>query len=150
MRSFMLLLVPLAHIIAAQKVLNARAGCGASFTKCAPKGAIATNEPVIGPDMSSIYVDIVDSVNNAPKERRWMSGFFAGLLARASSSSLCCEYKHLKGNADADTDLGADGTQCLLLQSYNIPFCYVSKHISLCWSDYAEYLGQLHHELLPS
>ncbi|KAL8855617.1 MAG: hypothetical protein Q9178_007766 [Gyalolechia marmorata] len=78
--------------------LAPRANCADNFRKCDPEGASSTEAPAVGPELSSLYTDLVNSVNGATKSRRDFT--------------------------KASDELGADGTQCLLLQGPSLPFCY--------------------------
>ncbi|KAM0798029.1 hypothetical protein BDR22DRAFT_891798 [Usnea florida] len=105
---FILLLLSYAHVIAGDNGLRAREACSSSYSVCKPKGAATTNEPPIGTGISSLFVDVVDtldSANLAKREARQDTGI---IETRASGGSLCC----------------ADGTICLLLQDFELSFCY--------------------------
>ncbi|KAL8709454.1 MAG: hypothetical protein Q9220_005837 [cf. Caloplaca sp. 1 TL-2023] len=92
--------------------LEPRAGCADNYSKCSPKGATSSDAPTVGTALSPLYIDVLNSVNGAKTSKRELGGahedFRPLLVPRASSSSLCC----------------ADGTQCLLLQGFSLPFCY--------------------------
>ncbi|KAL8811197.1 MAG: hypothetical protein Q9200_001980 [Gallowayella weberi] len=112
--------------------LEPRANCAKNYKKCDPKGATATEAPAIGTDLSQLYPELVNTVNGAKKLKRDFhdqGDEFASLLEpRAPSANLCCKFS-LATYSDASyrmltLPLGADGTQCLLLQELNLPFCY--------------------------
>ncbi|KAL8783810.1 MAG: hypothetical protein Q9213_004356 [Squamulea squamosa] len=50
--------------------LEPRANCANNYRKCDPKGASATEPPAVGTGLSSLYTDLVNSVNGANKLRR--------------------------------------------------------------------------------
>ncbi|KAI4272745.1 MAG: hypothetical protein L6R38_006523 [Xanthoria sp. 2 TBL-2021] len=50
--------------------LEPRASCAKNYNKCDPKGADSTEPPAVGADLSSLYADLVNSVNGATKLRR--------------------------------------------------------------------------------
>ncbi|KAL9067490.1 MAG: hypothetical protein Q9161_006840 [Pseudevernia consocians] len=106
--NFALLLLSFAHVIACDDTLQARGACSSSFTVCNPKGAATTNEPPIGTGISSLFVDVVDSLDSANLAKREAGRDDGVIETRASGGSLCC----------------ADGTICLLLQNFELPFCY--------------------------
>lgn len=89
---FILLLLSYAHVIAGDDDLRARGACSSSYSVCNPKGAATTNEPPIGTGISSLFVDVVDtldSANLAKREARQDTGI---METRASGGSLCCMY----------------------------------------------------------
>ena len=90
--TFALLLFLYVHIIACDDILHARVACSSSYTACNPKGAATTNEPPIGTGLSSLFIDVVDTLDSANLAKR-ESGQKNGLLeTRASGGGLCCEY----------------------------------------------------------
>ena len=89
---FILLFLSYAHVIAGDNGLRARGACSSSYSVCEPKGAATTNEPPIGTGISSLFVDVVDtldSANLAKREARQDTGI---IETRASGGSLCCTY----------------------------------------------------------
>ncbi|KAL8628408.1 hypothetical protein Q9189_005868, partial [Teloschistes chrysophthalmus] len=86
--------------------IEIRAGCSKDYKKCQPKGATSADPPALGTGLSPLYTDLVNSVQGVKKSKR--DEIAALLQSRADSSNLCC----------------ADGTQCLLLQGLDLPFCY--------------------------
>ena len=126
--SFTMLLLPFAHVISCDNRLEARTDCNAGYTQCSPNGAMATNEPPVGSGLSTMYVDVVNSVQATGKQKRECR--LVELKERASGGSLCCTSTRLMGVktlvcSRTDVFLGNDGTQCLLLQGYDLAFCYV-------------------------
>lgn len=123
-----LLLVSSAHLTIGYSTLEPRAACNKNYATCNPKGASTQDEPPIGSALSPFYVDIVNTVDSSKNDKRDVQESKDVLLTRASGGSLCCEYR--LGVAFRRSTLilntGADGTQCLLLQDFNLPFCYVS------------------------
>ncbi|KAF6235312.1 hypothetical protein HO173_006508 [Letharia columbiana] len=106
--TFILLLLSYAHVIACDDTLHARGACSSSYTVCSPKGAATTNEPPIGTGISSLFVDVVDTLDSANLAKREAGQDTCAIETRASGGSLCC----------------ADGTICLLLQDFELSFCY--------------------------
>lgn len=107
---------------------NAQA-CASSYTSCNPAGATATATPTVGSDLSPLYVDLLHSISGVSKHKRLVERFGDLLGARDTPKGVCCKplncSKSTK-NLDADVHPGAQGTQCLLMQDFNIPFCYAS------------------------
>ncbi|MCJ1227957.1 hypothetical protein MMC12_004616 [Toensbergia leucococca] len=85
-----------------------RQSCSDNYSKCSPSGATTTVAPPVGPALSSMYVDLLDSINPAKTRKRDARHGLDVLDIRSSSADVCC----------------ADGTQCLLLDNLNLPFCY--------------------------
>ncbi|CAF9905149.1 MAG: hypothetical protein HETSPECPRED_004893 [Heterodermia speciosa] len=81
--------------------------CNTGFSSCSPDGSSSSGAPAIGSSLSTLYVDILDSINKVQNTRREL-GHEDLVLKLREAGSLCC----------------ADGTVCLLLQTYNLPFCY--------------------------
>ena len=123
-----LLLLSYAHVITSDSVLQARADCNTGYTTCSPNGAATTNEPPVGSALSTMYVDVVNSVSSKGKQARDLEDEFAVLQTRAAGGSLCCKSTLIRQTIEhlLIQFQGTDGTQCLLLQDYNLPFCYVS------------------------
>lgn len=107
--------------------LAIRADCNEGFSRCSPKGAITSGAPAIGDSLSTLYVDLLDSINEVQKVERSID-YEGSVLSSRASGTICCInprlFVALRGHKLIHK-LGADGTECLLLQSYNIPFCYV-------------------------
>lgn len=90
--TFVLLLLSHAHVIACDDTLQARGDCSSSYTVCNPKGAATTNEPPVGTGISSLFVDVVDTLDSANLAKR-EAGQDSGIIeTRASGGSLCCKY----------------------------------------------------------
>ena len=87
--TFILLLLSYAHVIACDDTLHARGACSSSYTVCSPKGAATTNEPPIGTGISSLFVDVVDTLDSANLAKR--EADTCAIEARASGGSLCCK-----------------------------------------------------------
>ena len=90
--AFALLLLSYARVITCDDDLHARAACSSSYTACNPKGAATTNEPPIGTGISSLFVDVVDTLDSAHLAKREAERARGALEARASGGSLCCTY----------------------------------------------------------
>ncbi|KAK3078250.1 hypothetical protein LTS18_008063 [Coniosporium uncinatum] len=109
------LLLSLAISAFASSSLIARDSCPTSQTTCSPNGAQTTSLPAVGPDLSSFYDDLLDSVKGISFKKRSIA------VARRRSSS--AEVYRLQSRHDAPYCC-LESTQCLLLQDYNVPFCY--------------------------
>ena len=90
--TFLLLLLSYAHVTACDSNLQGRAACSSSYTACNPKGAATTNEPPVGTGLSSLFVDVVDTLDSAHLAKRDAERARAVIEARASGGSLCCNY----------------------------------------------------------
>ncbi|KAL8901590.1 MAG: hypothetical protein Q9192_000472 [Flavoplaca navasiana] len=103
--------------------LEPRASCAENYSKCDPRGADATEPPAIGTDLSSLYADLVNSVNEAAKLKRdfiQARDELTSPLEPRASANLCCstgqivsgDYSSSTGQAnliDGDFTL-TDGT----------------------------------------
>lgn len=69
--------------------LEARQNCGNSYSKCSPPGATSTATPNVGDEMSSLYVDLLNSISGV-KRRREAVGFLDVTRRASSGASLCC------------------------------------------------------------
>ncbi len=109
--------------------LVARQDCTNNYSKCSPPGATATNTPSIGNGLSSLYVNILDSIGGVKVKARDVEGLPQGLQPRASSNSVCCMLRkqHYTYQRVAYRCSGVQGTLCLLVHDLNLPFCYVSN-----------------------
>ena len=90
--TFILLFLSCAHLIACHDPLYARAACSSSYTACNPKGAATTNEPPVGTALSSLFVDVVNTLDSANLAKRDAERARALIESRASGGSLCCNY----------------------------------------------------------
>ena len=63
--------------------------CKESFTRCSPDGASASEVPPIGEGLSSLYVDLLDSINKVQNTKRELSHEEFMLSIRAAGS-ICC------------------------------------------------------------
>ncbi|MCJ1323318.1 hypothetical protein MMC15_008674 [Xylographa vitiligo] len=89
--------------------LEKRQDCGNSDTQCSPLGASSTTVPELGAGLSSLYVDLLHSINGiTAASRRSNFDEMDVLVQRSASLDFCC----------------ATGTDCLVLQGFAIPFCY--------------------------
>ena len=64
--------------------------------------------PNVGPDMSSLYVDLLSSVAGIHFSKRELGTIDGAIIEERGSPSMCC----------------AQGTSCLNLQGFNVPMCY--------------------------
>ncbi len=69
--------------------LVARQNCADNYSKCSPSGATATDTPPVGSALSSLYVDILNSISGV-KMKRDMEEIADVLQVRASSNPVCC------------------------------------------------------------
>ena len=69
--------------------LIAADSCNDNFSQCSPKGASDSGAPAVGTSLSTLYVDILDSINKVQKARRELSREDRELMVRASGA-LCC------------------------------------------------------------
>lgn len=75
--------------------------CGTNLQVCNPSDASAETLPALGPDLSGLYLSLLDSVKGINFEKR-------SLLRPRNTPSFCC----------------ATGTSCLTLSTFSVPFCY--------------------------
>lgn len=139
----LLFAVALSTATCAALELAGRDTCKPDFVACNPSSAKFTTTPDIGPDMSSLYTDLLDSVagihflKRQPQERETVEDVPGALRSastkydkRSSSVALCCKLRHGErpgvGQSGANTapSSGAQGTSCLFLHSHLLPFCY--------------------------
>lgn len=117
--------------------------CENNFSLCSPTGASSVNTPAVGTELSSLYLDLVDSIQGVRKNRRAVDLDHQivdhKLQPRGSKIGLCCRVAstyHTYFNTDLLVQYtwivltqpswsGAIGTNCLLLKDLNLPFCYV-------------------------
>lgn len=71
--------------------LVARQDCANNYSKCSPPGATATNTPSIGGELSSLYINIVNSISGIKVKARDVNDGLDVLQARAPSNSVCCK-----------------------------------------------------------
>ncbi|MCJ1398037.1 hypothetical protein MMC11_001234 [Xylographa trunciseda] len=89
--------------------LEKRQDCGDNYSQCSPSGASSTTVPDLGAGLSSLYVDLLHSINGiSAANRRSTPDDFKALILRSAAPNVCCR----------------DGTDCLALQGLSIPFCY--------------------------
>ncbi len=103
--------------------------CASSYSSCNPQGATATATPTVGGDLSPLYVDLLHSISGVSKHKRLVERFGDLLGVRDTISGVCCKLIDCPESIvilDAKIQPGAQGTQCLLMQDFNLPFCYVS------------------------
>lgn len=108
--------------------LHVRDDCSNGYTQCSPQGASATNAPAIDSSISGLYVDLLESINEVQNVKRHNDHHF-NMERRDSAGAICCKlerWNRLSDMLKLTPRSGADGTNCLLLQDYELPFCYVS------------------------
>ncbi|OCK87121.1 uncharacterized protein K441DRAFT_623584 [Cenococcum geophilum 1.58] len=91
-----------------QQDIIARDGCGTNYVSCSPSGAKSMTSPNVGPDMSSLYVDLLNSVAGIHFSKRELGTIDGSIIEKRESPSMCC----------------TQGTSCLNLQGFNVPMCY--------------------------
>lgn len=69
--------------------LIAADSCNDNFSPCSPKGASDSGAPAVGTSLSTLYVDILDSINKVQNVRRELGQEDRELKVRASGA-LCC------------------------------------------------------------
>ncbi|KAK3170687.1 hypothetical protein OEA41_002769 [Lepraria neglecta] len=72
-----------AHVVICGSTLGAKTDCTKSYTVCSPKGA-STTEPPVGSALSSIFVDIVNTVDSNKNQKRDTQQDEGALCIRAS------------------------------------------------------------------
>ncbi|KAL0257794.1 hypothetical protein SLS55_006958 [Diplodia seriata] len=75
--------------------------CGANLQVCNPSGASTDKLPALGHELSGLYLSLLDSVQGINFKRDIP-------IQPRDTPSFCC----------------ATGTSCLVLSTYNVPFCY--------------------------
>lgn len=81
-----------------------RDSCGPNLEVCSPSGASTDKLPALGPDLSGLYLSLLDAVK--------------GINFKRDSDH------HMNRPRDTPSFCCATGTSCLLLSAYDIPFCY--------------------------
>lgn len=79
--------------------------CGTNLEVCNPSGASTDKLPALGPDLSGLYLSLLDAVK--------------GINFKRDS-----DHHHMNRPRDTPSFCCATGTSCLLLSTYDIPFCY--------------------------
>ena len=77
--------------------LAIRADCNENFSRCSPKGAITSDAPAIGNSLSTLYVDLLGSINEVQKVERSIDREGPVLSSRASGT-ICCITPHLRSH----------------------------------------------------
>lgn len=81
-------------VASAQSIsLVARQDCPNNLSKCSPSGATATITPSIGSDLSSLYVNIVNSIGGVKIKVRDTEDHLEVFQRRAPSNSVCCKLR---------------------------------------------------------
>ena len=70
--------------------LEVRDDCSGAFSLCSPNGATSTDTPAVGDKLSSLFVDLVSSVQGVKKNKRNVEHLHPLLDTRASGVSFCC------------------------------------------------------------
>jgi len=90
---------------AASGDVEKRQACQPNFTACQPAGSVKTTLPAAGSDLAPLYSDLLTSVKGLHAKR---DDSTPKDLVTRDTPSICC----------------ADGTACLNVVNFNIPFCY--------------------------
>lgn len=80
---------------------------------CNPQGATSTNTPAIGPELGSLYTDVLQSVQNIHFRKRLENP----IIAR--EDTFCCQ----------------ETLDCVNVQNLNIPMCYDKFTTNFAFSD---------------
>ena len=75
--------------------LGERQDCGSSYSKCSPSGAAATSIPDVGSALSSIYLDLLDSISGVKITKRMAQQTADILGARSPSANVCCKLSFM-------------------------------------------------------
>ena len=102
--------------------------CSNDYTLCNPKGASTLDEPPISSALSSLFIDILNTVDDNKNTKQDIVHATNRLEPRLLGGGLCCKLPIFRVGTELMLifSIGTDGTQCLLLQGLNFPFCYVS------------------------
>lgn len=104
-----------------------REPCAENFTPCSLPGATSSIVPAVGDALSGLYYDLVSSVNPQPVIRDVAVNQPAH-QTRDTHATICCESQDgCSSRYITHIISGAQGTECRLLQSYNLAFCWVSS-----------------------
>ncbi len=87
------LIVSLVGLAASTPVLETRQNCGANFQRCMPSGSKLESTPEVGGELSSLYVDLLDSIKGVKKSKRDIQRVVDVLQieARDNAKPLCCK-----------------------------------------------------------
>ena len=126
--AFLVLLLSFAHVLLCDDNFKARNVCSNDYTLCSPKGASTLDEPPISSALSPLFIDILNTVDDSKNTKRDIAHGTDRLEPRLLGGGLCCKLLifHTGRELILIFSIGTDGTQCLLLQGLNFPFCYVS------------------------
>ena len=78
-----------------QSGLAPRADCNVNFSECSPKGAVTSGAPAIGDSLSTLYVDLLNSIKNVQNVARDIDEAPSALRVRASGSMCCIIFQPL-------------------------------------------------------
>ncbi|KAK0514313.1 hypothetical protein JMJ35_002930 [Cladonia borealis] len=106
--AILVVLLSFTHVSLCNNNFKARNVCNNDYSLCDPKGASTSDEPPISSALSPLFIDILNTVDNNKDTKRDVVRSTDRLKPRLLGGGLCC----------------TDGTQCLLLQGLNFPFCY--------------------------
>lgn len=71
--------------------LQARDACSDNYSKCSPPGASSTGVPAIGPELSSLYTDILSSIQGIKIKERDVQEIGPKLHSRDAPNDFCCK-----------------------------------------------------------
>ena len=78
-----------------QSGLAPRADCNENFSQCSPKGAVTSGAPAIGDSLSTLYVDLLNSINKVQNVARDIDESPSILRGRAEGSMCCMIFQPL-------------------------------------------------------
>ena len=82
--------------------LVVRADCNEIFSRCSPDGATTSDTPAIGNSLSTLYVDLLNSINKVQNVERDLDNKGSVLSIRASGSICCITFQFLFALGDAN------------------------------------------------
>ncbi|KAI9840194.1 MAG: hypothetical protein M1837_001866, partial [Sclerophora amabilis] len=85
-----------------------REECAINYQPCNPSGVRTTTSPQTGDALSSLFVNILDSIQGIRFDKRQTDEVLDVLEGRDALLPVCC----------------AESTQCLLVHDLDVPFCY--------------------------
>ena len=84
-------LLSFAHVSLCDNNLEARDACNTDYTLCDPKGASTSDEPPISSALSSLFIDVVNTVDNNKNKKRNLAHDTERLKPRLLGGGLCCK-----------------------------------------------------------
>ena len=78
-------------VCATSPSLAKRQDCGSNYAECSPPGASTTSIPDVGGNLSSMYIDLLDSTKGIEASKRNIQSRVERLGLRSSSVDVCCK-----------------------------------------------------------